>query len=252
MDRAMWAWQHNLDVPDPLPSPDLNVRSGPNVIYLEWEDMSKVGDFDTGVPDLDHYNIYRKKGNFLVDKEDEIRADGKHLVWEPIATVPKTQTSYVDSTVERGESYHYAVTAVDDGTQNWQQPGLKLESSKYINRSEIAARSFEPGKGNATGVRIVPNPYLTKAGDFNFTGEEINQLLFVNLPPYCTLRIFNVTGDLIKTIEHKSGSADERWDQVTEFNQLVASGVYILQVADARDLNGNSMPGSDEKFVIVR
>ncbi|MBN2008791.1 hypothetical protein JW960_05560 [candidate division KSB1 bacterium] len=253
MDRALWAWNHHLSVPAPLPSPDLSVRSGPNEIYLEWEDLSSAGDAVTGVPDLDHYVIYRKQGNFLVDEYTELRADGQHLLWKPIATVDKTQTTYTDTDVIRGEAYHYAVTAVDDGTQNTDGivPGQKLESSIYANRSELAAYAFEPGKATANSVRIVPNPYVLKAGEFNFTGED-NKLLFVNLPSYCTLHIYTVTGDLIKTIDHQSGSADEDWDQVTDSNQLLASGVYILQVTDAKDINRKPVSGSIEKFVIIR
>lgn len=253
MDRALWAWNQGLDIPDPLPSPDLTVTSGPNRIDLEWEDLSAVGDFDTGVPDIDSYRIYRKRGEYLVDTYNELRADGVHLMWEMIAEVPADQTTYSDDDVVRGEPYHYAVTAVDDGTQNTTgiQPGQKLESSKYANRSEIAAYAFEPGKATANAVRIVPNPYIVKAGEFNFTGED-NKILFVNLPAYCTLRIYTVTGDLIKIIEHSSGSADESWDQITESNQQIASGVYILYVDDAEDINHNSVKGAIEKFVIIR
>ncbi|MDZ7333405.1 MAG: hypothetical protein ONB31_15630, partial [candidate division KSB1 bacterium] len=244
IDRALWAWNRNLDIPDPLPAPDLTVRSGPNVIYLEWEDLSNEGDPDTGVPDLDHYVIYRKQGNFLVDEYNELRADGVHLLWEPIAVVPKTQHSYVDSNVVRGEAYHYAVTAVDNGSQNKDGlfPGQPLESSRYANRSELPAFAFEPGRADAKSVRIVPNPYIVRAGEFNFTGDD-NRLLFVNLPAYCTLRIYTVTGDLIKTIQHTSGSADESWDQVTESNQLIASGVYILQIDNAKDIDQNPVAG---------
>jgi len=253
LDRAMWAWNRGLDIPDPLPSPTLTVTSGPNKITLEWEDLSNVGDPDTGVPDLDHYNIYRKRGKFLCDTYDELRADGQHVTWELIALVPKTQTTYADTTVVRGEPYHYAVTAVDDGTQNTDGlfPGQKLESSKYANRSEVAAYAFAPGESTSKSVRIVPNPYIVRAGEFNFSGED-NKLLFVNLPAYCTLRIYTATGDLIKVIEHTSGSADETWDQVTESNQLIASGVYILHVDNARDVNNNPIPGTIEKFVVIR
>ena len=252
-DRALWTWSRDLNIPDPLPAPDLTVTSGPNVIYLEWEDLSNEGDFDTGVPDLDHYVIYRKQGNFLVDEYTELRADGIHLLWEPIAIVPKTQHTYVDSDVVRGEAYHYAVTAVDNGSQNTNGlfPGQPLESSRYANRSELAAFAFEPGKSNAAAVRIVPNPYIVKAGEFNFTGED-NRLLFANLPAYCVLRIYTVTGDLIKTIQHNSGSADENWDQVTDSNQLIASGVYILQISNAKDIDQNPVSSSIEKFIIIR
>ena len=253
MDRALWAWNRDLDIPDPLPAPDLNVTSGANKIVLDWEDLSSVGDADTDVPDLDHYQIYRKRGKFLVDTYDELRADGVHLMWELIAEVPSTQTTYEDTDVTRGEPYHYAVTAVDNGSQNTDGlfPGQMLESSRYANRSEIAAYAFEPGFANARTVRIVPNPYIVRANEFNFTGED-DKLLFVNLPAFCTLRIYTVTGDLIKTIEHTSGSADESWDQVTDTNQLVASGVYILHVDNARDIDENSVDGTIEKFVVIR
>jgi hypothetical protein len=39
---------------------------------------------------------------------------------------------------------------------------------------------------------------------------------------------------------------------VTEFNQLIASGVYILQVSDARNLAREKMAGAVEKFVVIR
>jgi len=253
MDRALWAWDRGLDIPSPLPAPDLNVTSGPNVVYLDWQDMSEVGDPTTGVADLDHYNIYRKLGKFLVDTYDELNSAGTHILWEKIAEVPDNVTTYTDEAVTRGQSYHYAVTAVDDGSQNGDGvfPGQKLESSIYANRSIVDAIPFLPGAATSDNVRIVPNPYVIGAEDYNFTGND-NRLLFANLPAYCTLRIYTATGDLVKTIEHESGSADEVWDQVTESTQYIASGVYILQISNARDLNDTGLPDSIEKFVIIR
>jgi len=252
-DRALWAWDRGLNVPAPLPSPDLNITSGPNVVYLEWEDLSQIGDANTGVPDLHHYNIYRKKGKYLVDTYDELNAQGTHLVWEKIAEVAASETTYTDSAVVRGDAYHYAVTAVDNGQENTDGlfPGQRLESSIYANRAEISAIPFAPGAETTNQVRVVPNPYIAEARDFNFS-EDPNRILFANLPPYCTLRIYTVTGDLIKTIKHESGSADELWDQVTESNQFIASGVYILQVSDAKDFDDHSLPEVNVKFVVVR
>lgn len=236
MDRALWAWNNDLNVGQAPPSPNLNVISGPNVIELDWNFTEDPGD-------VNHFKIYRKKGEFLVDTYNELNAEGTHLLWNLIENdIPASQMTYTDDNVVRGEAYHYAVTAVNNGT---------LESSIYSNRSEIAAYAFEPGATDAKKVRIIPNPYIVQAGDFNFTGDD-NKLLFVNLPPYCTLRIYTSTGDLIKTIEHTSGSGDASWAQVTESNQLIASGVYILQVDNAKDINGNSIAGAVEKFVVVR
>jgi hypothetical protein len=254
LDRALWAWNRGLDIPDPPRSPNLAVQSGPNEIYLDWEDLAGEGDFDTGTPDVSAYRIYRKKGSFLVDTDVELRADGTHLVWELLDEVPSSQTTYTDVDVVRGEAYHYGVTAVDDGSQNANGifPGQRLESSKYANRSEIEAVAFEPGAPDAKDVLIVPNPFISGAEDFNFAGARANTILFVNLPPYCTLKIYTVTGDLIKTIEHVSGSADDEWNLITESNQFVASGVYILTVTNAENLARESIDGTIEKFVVIR
>lgn len=256
--RASWAWHNGLNVVNPLTSPDLTITEGANKISLEWTDLN------SRFPDVSHYNIYRKRGTFQNDTDEEIESlmrersdsklwpDGERRRWEKVATVPSNQTSYEDLSVVRGEPYYYAVTVVDNGSRN--ATGLipgPLESSLYTNRSQTPAFSFQPGEGSTSNILIVPNPYFASAGDFNFS-DETNKLLFVNLPPYCTIRIFTAMGDLVKVIQHTNGSADEAWDQVTDYNQLVASGVYIMHVSNARDADQNPLPDSINKFVIVR
>lgn len=256
MERAAWAWNNNLDVSNPLPSPDLTIKEGPGFIELDWTDM--LGRYSH----TDHYKVYRKRGSFQMDTEDEIEAilrerggklwpDTERRKWEVIAEVPADQNYYVDENVSRGEPYYYAVTVVDDGSQNNGIIPGPLESSPYTNRSRTPAISFEPGEGATDNIRVVPNPYFASAGDYNFS-DDSNNLLIANLPPFATLRIFTAKGDLVKTIEHTSGSADEIWDQVTDYNQLAASGVYILYVSDARDADMNPLPDATVKFVIVR
>lgn len=197
-----------------------------------------------------------------MDTEDELEAilrerdgklwpDGQRRKWEVIAEVPGDQNFYVDENVSRGEPYYYAVTVVDDGSQNSGLIPGPLESSRYTNRSQTPAIPFEPGEGSTDNIRVVPNPYFASAGEYNFS-DDSNNLLFVNLPPFARLRIFTARGDLVKTIEHTSGSADEIWDQVTDYNQLAASGVYILHVSNARDAEMNPLPDATVKFVIVR
>lgn len=258
LDRANWAWNNSLNVVNPRPSPDLTITEGPNQISLSWTDLN------ARFPDVSHYRIYRKRGSFLHDTDEELEAiirerpdgklwpDGERRKWRVIAEVPNTQTEYIDNDVIRGEPYYYAVTIVDDGSRNASGliPG-PLESSLYTNRSTLPATSFQPGEGSTDKIRVVPNPFFASAGDFNFS-DETNKLLFVNLPPFALLRIFSATGDLVKTINHTNGSADNTWDQVTDFNQLAASGVYILHVSNARDAEQNPLPNSITKFVIVR
>jgi len=253
LSRSRWAWDRiksGEQIPAPLPSPDLSVTSGGGFIKLEWEDMREVPDPVTGVPDLDHYKIYRKKGAYLVNfREDEF---GKGINYQLLAEVPKDVTEYYDTTAVRGESYHYYVTTVDDGTQNdGLFYGTKLESSHYSNRTKSAAVAFKAAPLHVDSVRVVPNPYIISGGDLNFTGDN-NKLLFINLPAFCTLNIYNTTGDLIKRIRHTTGSSDEAWDQLSTSNQRVVSGVYILHLTNCERLDGVKLPDVVEKFVIIR
>ena len=83
-------------------------------------------------------------------------------------------------------------------------------------------------------VKVVPNPYLVRAAwDLD---NDYQRIQFTNLPTECTIRIYTIAGDLIKTIHHEnpySGGFQNHtpgtafWDLQTENNQKVATGVYI-------------------------
>jgi hypothetical protein len=60
------------------------------------------------------------------------------------------------------------------------------------------------------------------------------------LPAECTIRIYNLNGELVRMIRHAATSeesdvvgdlgGDEWWDLLSDNRQLVASGVYIFHV----------------------
>ena len=60
--------------------------------------------------------------------------------------------------------------------------------------------------------------------------EPIRQLKFNNLPPRCTITIFTMDGDRIKTIHHESDNGTETWDMRGDGGREIASGVYIYIV----------------------
>ena len=234
-----------FDIPDPPPAPDLTITSGAGQIRVEWSDVSNSSDRDTGAMDFMEYRLYRAQGSYFGDMPFERIFNG-------------TTTSYTDTDVIRGFSYYYYVTAVDDGTQNWVFPGRPVESGMHHNRSTKPAvpfrTPFQPGKDRLGegDVRVVPNPW--DAGDvFNKYGPEgtddFRKIRFINLPPVCTIKIYTEAGDLVRTIEHGGTaslpSGDEDWDQITDFNQEVVSGVYVAVI--------DSDTGADVvKFVIVK
>ena len=78
-------------------------------------------------------------------------------------------------------------------------------------------------------VRAVPNPY------YNRSRYELNSfsrvIRFINLPETCTIRIFNLAGDLVRTLEKTNTSSSVMdWNVQTDNQLPVASGVYIFHI----------------------
>ncbi|MBS4033060.1 MAG: hypothetical protein KGZ85_01230 [Ignavibacterium sp.] len=83
-------------------------------------------------------------------------------------------------------------------------------------------------------IRVVPNPYVVSSlyePEFGeLRREPLRQIQFINLPPECTIYIFTVDADLVKTIHHSSTTGTAVWDLRAEGNREIAPGVYIYVV----------------------
>lgn len=237
VSMAEWVYNQDYQIPEAPPSPDLTVTSGAGKVTLEWSDVSNAVDPVTGVNDFAGYRIYRQVGT----------SDSTYSMIKEISG-SDTRT-YVDTDVKRGVAYYYYVTAFDDGTQNSLNPGVKLESSKFTNRTDIAAHPVRVPETEVSKIRVIPNPYNYYSTNL-YRGER-DKVLFVNLPAIATIRIFTLSGDLVRTIEHTDLSGDEPWDLVTSQNQLVRSGVYVYHI-EGEDESGNDVGSKIGKLVIVR
>ncbi len=106
-------------------------------------------------------------------------------------------------------------------------------------------------------VKVVPNPYIIH----NEWQQSITRrrLKFINLPAECTIRIFNLNGELIKTLVHRhtfepkegeqevlnDAGGDEWWNLLSDTRHLLVSGIYIFHVqSDIGEQVG--------KFVIIQ
>jgi len=88
-------------------------------------------------------------------------------------------------------------------------------------------------KASAAMIGVFPNPY------FAFNAAETNRFVrfvtFNHLPQKATIRIFNLAGQLVRTIQKDDPSQFLRWDLNNQDNFPVASGIYIVHV-DMPDL----------------
>lgn len=107
-------------------------------------------------------------------------------------------------------------------------------------------------KSDLNKIAVVPNPYISAASwevrNNVANGRGTRRLDFIHLPSTCSVRIYTVTGALIKTLEKTTGATDGTlsWNLITEDGTDVAYGLYIYHV-DA--------PGVGEyigKFAIIK
>jgi hypothetical protein len=95
-------------------------------------------------------------------------------------------------------------------------------------------------KEKMRNIFVVPDPYVASNNlepIYELGGYSQRRVDFVNLPPKCTIRIFTVSGKLIKKIEHESLEDFGRhsWDLTTEDGPEVAFGMYFF-VVEAKDI----------------
>lgn len=104
-------------------------------------------------------------------------------------------------------------------------------------------------KDRLDNVLVVPNPYYGRSNYQSTLFEK--QIKFTRLPGSCTIKIFNVAGDLITTLRHNGSSENNRvnasplnlsstpasantgveiWDLRNTQGEFVASGMYIALV----------------------
>jgi len=91
------------------------------------------------------------------------------------------------------------------------------------------AYDADQAKSALDAIKVVPNPY------FAHSSYELNQFTHVvkfnNLPEKCTIRIFNLAGDLVKTLEKNTADTSiMEWNLFNEADLPIASGFYVYHV----------------------
>ncbi len=108
-------------------------------------------------------------------------------------------------------------------------------------------------KENMDEIYVVPNPYVVSSNieplDLqNPLDRGPRRVYFANLPSQCTINIYTMAGELVKSLQHNSSIEDgiEYWDLTTSDNFPVSFGMYIFHV---KSENGNESTG---RFAIIK
>lgn len=257
-------------LPAPPPSPKLHVVSDKSKVTLYWNNIPEFAeDPISREKDFEGYKVYARR------KTSQLAAE-----WSLLATFDlvdefgyNTGFDYIRIKDEFGDpSYEifgqdtfyykfenknllngwpdkniFAVTSYDKGDP---RTGLlPLESSQLENRITVVTgqRSIDD---ELTEVGVYPNPYRVNAV-WDGSGVRDRMIWFTGLPEESTIRVFTLSGELVKTIEHYSSSysgagtrrleeglgtktvysgGEHAWDLITDHDQALATGMYIFAV----------------------
>jgi hypothetical protein len=259
-------------IPIPPESPYLDYSAGQGVVTLAWTDIAeRTPDPIDGMYDFVGYKIYRAEyaprgwqfmkgfvdADFAALNPDQFPEESYE--WIDRTAGETFPHSYVDDDIIFGIPYLYVVTSFDAGREgppkmaslesgknNYKKTDMGAEVPVYV-MTERSHTGDAPTAADLDEVTVAPNPYI---GSARWELKYENRVQFMNLPGTCRIRIYSVTGDLIREIEHTSGTGDEYWDLLSRNQQEVVSGLYVYKI-EAWNADGNPIYKMG-KLVIVR
>ncbi len=218
---GQWDLADGITGPAPaLPTFQLGTDSG-------MDDLTEVVEKDTTIAEVvDGDTVFY--GNFSAGEET-----GRRI--------------FIDENVIDGFTYKYAVVAYSAGNQ---AEGISpVQSSKTLGPHLVSAvphASTARQTSDLNMVKVVPNPYRVIA-DWEMSQDE-RMIKFTHLPATCTIKIFNVAGELMNVLHHNANSpvdSEEIWNLRTTENREVAPGLYFYYLE-------SDIGKKQGKFVIIK
>jgi len=271
-DRAAALFSSGFHVAEPPIQPNVSLIAGDKVITLTWGQDSESSEGFEG------YRIYRSKdngaswGDLVVsdatgvpqsfvpyaqyDLKDGITGQSPHpdgsWLWLGNDTgMPETNGDgkYVfrDVDVLNGINYRYYIAAYNTGTVEIPPTeNSSLTDPSKPNDNTVEGKPQSPvATTTLNDIKVVPNPYV--ATNVFETNPNERELHFTHLPAECTIRIYNIAGELINTLIHDDGTSEETWNLRTIANQEVSPGLYVYNVTSTI-ISGQKV----DKFLIIK
>jgi len=240
INEQLWSYYYDDFNIATVPSPSIVAEASDRAVTINWDNRLDVEYINpiNNTNDLEGYLIYRTTDQTLTN-------------WTVLDTIPMQfkddslvvdkAYEYTDNAVFNGFNYFYNISAYRMGLTGNLEESIRLSDLNNIENQENAIAIVPMTKPATTkddidAIKVVPNPYVVSAswdeariGNSPF-GEPIRNLAFTHLPSPCTIRIYTVDGDLVKTIDHHDNSGREEWNLLTSENRPVVSGIYFYHV----------------------
>jgi hypothetical protein len=261
------------DVPEPPPPPNctaatISMGTDTAIIAVRWNKLAEQttitdgsgGVFYDGSTDLDGYRIFRT-------------FDDRGVWWDLVRDIPRSQFDeywndenqeyvYLDRNLDFGSQFKYYVQAYNTDPRPWTSANGTVVSDigeqvsdDYTQTPIVNARPGPEDLAQGWDVFVVPNPYVEGDPERSFGEPTPRKIEFRKLPERARIRIYGLSGDLIKTLEHGPDEygnlfGSTSWDQRSETGLLVAPGLYVYVVESLTE--GYVSDTVSGKLMIVR
>lgn len=158
---------------------------------------------------------------------------------------PVNEAALINAPVQDPHRIMYVATWNRRGSVGFSPGGtgqdvLKIYANKVLTKDNVftlvapsVTTDLELAKQDVEEINVFPNPY------YGVNPQELNKyqrfVTFTHLPRKATIRIFNLAGQLVRTMDKDNADQFHRWDLMNQDNLPVASGLYIVHV-DMPDL----------------
>jgi hypothetical protein len=130
---------------------------------------------------------------------------------------------------------------------------VQAGDAKQVAPAKVIIGDVNEAKDDVTLINVFPNPYYGL--NIAETSRARRFVTFNHLPARATIRIFNLAGVLVRTLNHPD-VADSRgqfmdWDLQNDSGLPVASGIYIAYL-ELRDVNGTDLGIKTLKLAVIQ
>ena len=197
--------------------------------YKQYETVNPYNDYNSDL-------VIEDSEIIIKDKNTDLTPGNTYVVaYENAATTWGGKTiTYDGFTYLPGESFVASATlnftgsnrarVIEANSLNSFNPIYRFSTDDIVavkGDAKVALNAMET-------IKVVPNPY------YGYSSYEINQLdnrvKITNLPGQATIKIFTVSGTLVRTLKKDDSMTSIDWDLKNDFGIPIASGLYVIHI----------------------
>ncbi len=225
--------------------------AGENGADMKWNPTSKLysdNSFDTlfggkhyiyvfaenkipSIPSMDSMPAY-DKGQFLYDRlKDGLSGPEHYDVWKQCMWVgapllreeEELLSNEAKVRLRVGTKYERFKTGND--VENDLNPMYQFSTSGVATEKRNTALLKDEVLDT---INVVPNPYYAYS---NYEGSRLdNRIKIINLPEKATIKIYDISGTLIRTLDKDNSSTEIEWDLRNDARIPISGGMYMIHV----------------------